>query len=54
MKKRQKGWFFPPQKPPKHKVPENVKIEVELTGIVTIFTSIQSIAPLVRMLYHHF
>ena len=25
MKKRQKGWFFPPQKPPKHKVPENVK-----------------------------
>ncbi len=30
MKKRQKGWFFPPQKPPKHKVPENVKIEVEL------------------------
>ena len=30
MKKRQKGWFFPPQKPPKHKVPENVKIEVEM------------------------
>ena len=29
MKKRQKGWFFPPQKPPNHKVPENVKIEVE-------------------------
>jgi hypothetical protein len=30
MKKRQKEWFFPPQKPPKHKVPENVKIEVEM------------------------
>ncbi len=30
MKKRQKGWFFPPQKPSKHKVPENVKIEVEM------------------------
>lgn len=30
MKKRQKGWFFTPQKPPKHKVPENVKIEVEM------------------------
>jgi hypothetical protein len=29
MKKRQKGWFFPPEKPPKHKVSENVKIEVE-------------------------
>jgi len=30
MKKRQKGWFFPPQKPPKYKVPEKVKIEVEM------------------------
>ncbi len=30
MKKRQKGWFFLPQKPLKHKVPENVKIEVEM------------------------
>jgi hypothetical protein len=30
MKKRQKGWFFPPEKPLKHKVPENVKIEVEM------------------------
>ena len=30
MKKRQKGWFFPPQKPPKHKVTENVKIDVEM------------------------
>jgi hypothetical protein len=30
MKNRQKVWFFPPPKPPKHKVPENVKIEVEM------------------------
>ncbi|MDP2844659.1 MAG: hypothetical protein Q8N79_01105 [Candidatus Methanoperedens sp.] len=29
MKKRQKGWFFSPEKPPKPKVPENVKMEVE-------------------------
>ncbi len=29
MKRRQKVWFFPPEKPPKHKVPEKVKIEVE-------------------------
>jgi hypothetical protein len=28
MKKGQKGWFFVPQKPPKPKVPENIKIEV--------------------------
>jgi hypothetical protein len=33
MKKRQKGWFFPPQKPPKYKVPENVKKEVETKAI---------------------
>lgn len=30
MKKRQKGWFFPPEKPPKIDVPENIKIEVEI------------------------
>lgn len=30
MKKRQKGWFFRPEKPPKPKVPENVKMEVEI------------------------
>ena len=39
MKKIQKGGFFPPQKPPKHKVTENVKIEVELnaTQLVDLF-----------------
>jgi hypothetical protein len=29
MKKRQKGWFFPPEKPPKIDAPENVMMEVE-------------------------
>ncbi|HEY9206244.1 MAG TPA: hypothetical protein VIO58_10025 [Candidatus Methanoperedens sp.] len=29
MKRRQKGWFFLPPKPPKPKVPENIKTEVE-------------------------
>ncbi|VVB92306.1 Uncharacterised protein [uncultured archaeon] len=29
MKRRQKVWFFRPEKPPKPKVPENIKIEVE-------------------------
>jgi hypothetical protein len=29
MKKRQKVWFFPPEKPPRPQVPENVKIDVE-------------------------
>lgn len=30
MKKRQKGWFFRPEKTLKPKVPENVKMEVEI------------------------
>ncbi len=29
MKKRQKVWFFPPEKPPKIDPPENIKMEVE-------------------------
>ncbi len=29
MKKKQKGWFFKPEKPPKPKVSEKLKIEVE-------------------------
>lgn len=29
MNRRQKNWFFHPQKPPRPKVPENVKLEVE-------------------------
>ncbi len=29
MKKRQKVWIFRPEKPPKPKLPENIKIEVE-------------------------
>jgi hypothetical protein len=29
MKGREKAWFFSPQKSPKPKVPENIKIEVE-------------------------
>jgi hypothetical protein len=30
MKKRTKGWFFSPEKSPKPKVTENVKIDVEM------------------------
>jgi hypothetical protein len=29
MKRRQKAWFFSPQKSPKPKVPENMKVEAE-------------------------
>ncbi len=29
MKRRQKGWFFRPPKPPKPKAPESIKTEVE-------------------------
>jgi hypothetical protein len=42
MKKRQKGWFFPPQKPPKHKVPENVKIEVEMKATELVDSFLKS------------
>jgi hypothetical protein len=29
MKRRQKAWFYNPQKSPKPKVPENLKVEIE-------------------------